>query len=127
MFRYFYPVESPPDPIENSDNLFHLLRGINELNFRMEEGHFYYDMQHNSHSIVLVMSTLCYDKTVLKPVIGFFLDRLRDLIPFVPELHKLAQGSCDWSAFERFISNNHGCFTEVIAERVRILLEQMEL
>jgi hypothetical protein len=50
MFRYFLPAGASRQSNRRARfEMFWLHWGINELNFRMEEGHFYYDTHHDSH------------------------------------------------------------------------------
>jgi hypothetical protein len=48
MFRYFFPLELSAQQPQGAIEQFWLHWGINELNFRMEEGHFYYDTHHDA-------------------------------------------------------------------------------
>jgi hypothetical protein len=79
MFRYFFPLDLSAQQPQGTIEMFWLHWGINELNFRMEEGHFYYDTHHEPPSVVLVMPVVCYEDTVPEPVIRHYLGRIQEL------------------------------------------------
>jgi hypothetical protein len=126
MFRYFFPLELSPEQPQGTIEMFWLHWGINELNFRMEEGHFYYDTHHEPPSVVLVMPVVCYEDTVPEPVIRHYLGRIQELGQrFMPMLSELARSVCRVDEFERHVVEAYELFKEVIEERARQLLRQL--
>jgi hypothetical protein len=126
MFRYFFPLELSAQQPQGAIEQFWLHWGINELNFRMEEGHFYYDTHHTPRCVVLVMPVVCYDGTVPEPVIRHHLERIQELgRRFMPKLSELARGGRPWDEFEAHVEAEYSLFMGVIAERLRQLLRQL--
>jgi hypothetical protein len=126
MFRYFFPLQLSADQPQGTIEMFWLHWGINELNFRMEEGHFYYDTHHEPPSVVLVMPVVCYEDTVPEPVIRHYLGRIQELGQrFMPMLSELARSICRADEFEQHVVEAYELFKEVIEERARQLLRQL--
>jgi hypothetical protein len=126
MFRYFFPLELSAQQPQGTIEMFWLHWGINELNFRMEEGHFYYDTHHEPPSVVLVMPVVCYEDTVPEPVIRHYLGRIQELgRRFMPMLSELARSVCRVDEFERHVVEEYELFKEVLDERTRQLLRQL--
>jgi hypothetical protein len=127
MFRYFFPLELSAQQPQGAIEQFWLHWGINELNFRMEEGHFYYDTHHTPRCVVLVMPVVCYDGTVPEPVIRHHLERIQELgRRFMPKLSELARGGRPWDEFRAHVEAEYSLFMGVIAERTRQLLQQLD-
>ena len=126
MFRYFFPLELSPEQPQGTIEMFWLHWGINELNFRMEEGHFYYDTHHKPPSIVLVMPVVCYEGAAPEPIVQHYLERIQELGQrFMPKLSELARNICRADEFERHVVEEYEPFKEVLDERTRQLLRQL--
>jgi hypothetical protein len=128
VFRNFLSLEQSPERPLSEVRHSELCAGINELNYLMEEGHFYYDTHHQPPTVVLVVLIVCADGTITESIVRDYLYRALLLGAwFVPQLSALAQVRISVDEFNQFVHDHESLFREVVEERVRLLMEQQRI